>query len=464
MKDKKLLCDEVIERWAVHMRINRHVLACFLANNLPCFSFSKFAWCTRNLANPPASSADLWHAKNRKWRVKNIENNMDDLYLLESDVLKYESDPKTIIGERQREWKTNGDWKNNLQAWKDRWTDPWTDGWKDGICRELNAAKEEDPGGGFERPLKYFLGRCKERYENANENKYFGSDLPNPLFEAAYAIHYVTFLRYPPLEGYEPPEWILKGLERGFSKYRLYPDDAKFEWLDSDELKDRWKIDKSCLSRCIWNKGLQWYALSIPNTGLPTPDWILQVSERDVDFNGWKWLAFGEITQKTILLNLDRMIFSLEEVEQFEKDHPELGLGTQAENDRGLRVHDKAAEQGGGHNSLSRLSPENHELLGAIYSEARKLYLGLKRVKFSGRYSDPETKRKDTVLKYFESHQKDFKITKRKDLDAAILYQLTFGQSKRDFISRCCSNIFKRHTGTDIGARPLYQYLKKSCN
>jgi len=102
----------------------------------------------------------------------------------------------------------------------------------------------------------------------------------------------------PPPGRIRTSEWILKGLERGFSKYRLYPDDAKFEWLDSDELKDRWKIDKSCLSRCIWNKGLKWYALSKPNTNFPTPDWILQVSDRDVDFNGWKWLAFGKISQK----------------------------------------------------------------------------------------------------------------------------------------------------------------------
>ena len=444
-----LTCDEVIRRWKdLGVEINKIVLAHYLQNVLPCYSLSNFKWCNPNLsaaiADGPISSRNFLHGKNPNWNLENIYKYLDELYFAKGDIEEFEISDKNIIG------KSIGPES--------------TPSWQKKIIDELFPGTIKIPWT-IEGPLLRILDRCRKAYEESRRSSF--------VLEAAYAfyLHTVVFQR-PQLK---PPPWLSKAMDKEFSKFRLFPghNEAKFEWLSSDGLRCRWKIDNDELAKCIWNRGLKWYALTEGGKVRRFPKW-LHYGDDVLYFDGWIWLQNVKIELSTILKNLDKMAFSKEDVLKFEKEN---GLGVQGLKRREPAIQSSAqhipaansaiekqeAHSGFPEKKTKEISADEWSLLKEIWREANKLYAAARAVGFKRRET-PGEKYMEAVLKRFKDHPREFRYTKGEDLKDKNLYTFLQTKEKMDFVGKLCSKIFERKTGEKRGYQSLYESMRKKLN
>jgi hypothetical protein len=115
---------------------------------------------------------------------------------------------------------------------------------------------------------------------------------------------------------------VIEGLDKVFDTYRPFPKKTGIKWLTHREVMNQWGIDQDqdCnlkLARHIWNDGLPYYIVE--------GKWLSEEAQAIrkygvIIYQGRTWIDKKEITLDRIVKHLSDLVFSVEDVIEFEKN------------------------------------------------------------------------------------------------------------------------------------------------
>ena len=176
---------------------------------------------------------------------------------------------------------------------------------------------------------------------------------------------------------------------------------------------------------------------------------IENLEHETIEKNHTSWKYFikpdTEVEIVEIITYLEKSIFKLSEIKEFEKAHDLK------------KPHDTDVSK---HNALRAIDNDVVGMLNAVRPETELLYSAIRSVGISDKVPDREKLWRDAVLKKYEKNVKDFKYIKGSFLKNESLYICS--NPKRDFIGRLLKKIFSDKGLEPNGARELYTIYKKT--